>query len=94
MKDNPNEWMSRPHLLKSERQLLKSSAWLNCQLIDGCQQLLYHAFPQVGGFQSPYLWQKQQFKEVQGEFIQILNVHKSHWICVSNIGCEANIINV
>ena len=94
MKDDPNEWMSRPHLLKSDKQILKSSAWLNCRLIDGCQQLLYDAFPQVGGLQPPYLWQKQQFKKVQGEFVQILNVYKSHWICVSNIGCEANTINV
>ena len=32
--------------------------------------------------------------EVQWEFLQILNVYKSHWISVSNIGCEANAINV
>ena len=38
--------------------------------------------------------QKQQFKEAQGGFVQILNVHKSHWISVSNVGCEANAINV
>jgi len=44
--------------------------------------------------QPPNLWQKQQFKEVQGEFVQILNVQKSHWISVSNIGCGANAINV
>ena len=38
--------------------------------------------------------QKQQFKEAQGGFVQILNVHMSHWISVSNIGCGANAINV
>ena len=64
--------------MKSDKQLLKSSAWLNCRLIDGCQQLLHDAFPQVGGLQPPYLWQKQQFKEVQGEFVQILNVYINH----------------
>jgi len=38
--------------------------------------------------------QKQQFKEVQRGIVQILNVHKSHWISVSNVGREANAINV
>ena len=38
--------------------------------------------------------QKQHFKEVQGGFVQILNVHKSHWISVSNVGREANAINI
>ena len=52
----------------SDKKFLKSSAWLNCRLIVGCQQLLHDAFP------------------------QILNVYKSHWISVSNIGCEANTI--
>ena len=62
--------------------------------MDASSYSMMHFLRYLGGLQPPYLWQKQQFKEVQGQFVHILNAYKSRWICVSNTGCEANTINV
>ena len=29
-----------------------------------------------------------------GEFVQVLNVRRSHWIAISNIGCQGGVVNV
>jgi len=76
--------------------VIESNAWLNCRLIDASQQLLKNTFHlPLSGLQSPQNGKGYQFKTVSGHFVQILNVmHGSHWITVSNVNCDSNIINV
>ena len=46
------------------------------------------------GLQSPLFGTTVSFQRVQGAFVQILNVDRSHWMTVSNIGCEEGVANV
>ena len=34
------------------------------------------------------------FEEEDGKFVQILNIHDTHWICVTNVGLKPNEVKV
>ena len=81
--------------LKTEhKETLQSTAWLDDSLIRAAQFLLKEQFPHVGGLQSPLLGDKLAMEPQAGEFVQILCIRKTHWICVSTVGCEPSSINV
>jgi len=67
--------------------------WLNDAVVNAAQQMLQQ---QSGlcGFQNTQYGKDYRFKHLTGKFVQVLNVHRSHWITVSNIGCEADTVNV
>ncbi len=48
----------------------------------------------MGGLQATTLGDILSYTVEEGEFVQILNVRGSHWVTVSNIGCEQNCIKV
>lgn len=87
------EWMAWPHLLMEDKKQLLSGRWLCYRLIEA-ETLLSEAFPAIEGLQSPLNGEGYKFKAVRGTFIQILNVHRSHWIVVSNVGCDSGVLNV
>ena len=89
-----SEWLTDPYLLNEDRDRLVTGRWLNCRLIETAQLLLKKAPPDMEGLQSPLNGESYKFKTVQGRFIQILNVQKSHWIVVSDVGCEAGVVNI
>lgn len=70
-------------------QLISSpSGWLDCDIIQEAQVLLQKVNPGIAGFQRPTLGPVRNFEIVTSEFIQILHVGNSHWVCVSSIGCN------
>ncbi len=70
-------------------QLISSpSGWLDCDIIQEAQVLLQKVHPGIAGFQRPTLGPVRNFEIVTSEFIQILHVGNSHWVCVSSIGCD------
>ena len=77
-----------------DRERLNNGEWLNCRLIEAAQKLLSEQFPDVKGLQSPLCGEKLSFKRPDGHFVQIFNIRRSHWIAVSNIGCEEGTANV
>ena len=93
----PTVWiMNSLHILhESDHQLITSpSGWLNDKIIQASQQLLAQQFPNTEGLQPPTLEQINGFEAHSGHFLQVLNVGRSHWIVVSNLGCERNVVNV
>ena len=54
--------------------------------------LLTQHFPDTDGLELPTL--EQVFQLHSGEFVQLLNVPNSHWIVVSNLGCDKDVVNV
>ena len=60
------------------------------------QHRLYYktSNPNMGGLQRPALGAQLAMEPEAGEFIQILCIHNSHWICVSTVGCQPSMINV
>jgi len=51
------------------------------------QSLLKIQFPEIDGLLSPTLGPTGQFPPIANEFIQIVNTMKSHWVCLSTVGC-------
>ena len=67
---------------------------LNDKIIHASQMLLTQHFPDTDGLEPPTLEQIQGFQLHSGEFVQLLNVRNSHWIVVSNLGCDKDVVNV
>ncbi len=56
--------------------------------------LLQQSYPTVCGLQMTTLGLTDSFKSERGKFVQILHTRQSHWITISNIGCQENHVNV
>ena len=78
--------MQKPYLLEEDKKRLLSGSWLNCRLIEAAQLLLKEQYPHIQGLQSPLYGESKRFRVVEGDYIQVLNIRKSHWVCVSNVG--------
>ena len=90
-------WVEKPLYTLNEMDhytVTSPSGWLNDKIITASQLLLQQQFPNVGGLQSPVLEQDNGFQIHTGAFAQILNVGDSHWVLVSNIGCDSGVVNV
>ena len=68
--------------------------WLTDKHISAANQLLKRGFPQCKGLDNPILGENFSFPILRGEGVQMLHVDKSHWICVSTIGCTFGELNV
>ena len=96
-RDTPTVWVqtSLYTLHGTDRPLILSpSGWLNDKIIHALQMLLIQHFPDTDGLEPPTLEQIQGFQLHFGEFVQLLNVRNSHWIVVSNLGCDKDVGNV
>ena len=89
VKDDSNSWISHLSLYMSDKDILDSRKWLNDAIIYAAQSLLRD---QTKG--KVFGWQSTQCSKQDGmfqpippnsPFVQILHVHQSHWIVVSNI---------
>ena len=81
-------------LHKTHKQILSTSQWLDDDIITVCQHLLKEHHPLVGGLQPVVLAEKLAMQPELGEFVQILNAGRSHWMTVSTIGCAPGEINI
>ena len=62
--------------------------------INAAQNVLVKQFPKVPGLEDTVLGSKLQFNMHSGDFVQILHDGGLHWICVSNLFCEDNSVEV
>ena len=73
----------------------RSGAWLTDDVINHSQSLLHNQFSGLDGFQDMGVVTAAVFVGTPvGNYIQILNVHRNHWITVSNINCFDGEINI
>ena len=75
-------------------RLHQKRGWLNDRLINAGQILLKERFPDIGGLQIVDLARTLCFTQNEPSFVQILNTYDSHWVCVTSIGCKANMVKV
>lgn len=74
--------------------------WLNGTLVDAAMNIINHQFPKINGLQSCCLAINLNFirHKATDPFIQIINRTTknsgSHWLTVTNIGCEEGAINI
>ena len=76
------------NLLKKHRRILRSTCWLDCDLIDACQNVLSQQFKHKiceAGFQSVAMGLGANFNVQTEEFIQILHNGSDHWITITTI---------
>ena len=82
-------------LNEKDHQLITCpTGWLDDKIIQASQLLLAQHFPDIKGLQPPTLEQIQGFRVHSREFLQLLNVRRSHWILVSNVGCDEGVVHV
>ena len=82
-------------LYPSDIGILESSRkWLNERLINAGQAMIKKKFPQVSGLQDVGRSDTCTFEEEHGKFVQVLNVHDTHWICVTNVDSKSNEVKV
>ena len=95
-------WISTLGLFRNDQQVLNSDRWLNDNIIYATERLLCQQSKDANiyGWQSPQCV-KTTFKAIPPscKYIQVLNVHESHWITISNIDvredkCCSNVVSV
>ena len=72
---------------KYEYDLIASpNGWLDCVIIHQAHIMKrIDNLKRIQGFQRPTLGPVRQFDIMTGPFIQIVNIHNNHWICLSSI---------
>ena len=68
--------------------------WLNERLINAGQVMIKEKFPHEFGLQDVGKSDTGTFEKEDGNFVQILNCHNAHWICVTNIDFKSNEVKV
>lgn len=81
-------------LYEDDCTTISKGGWLTDCHIHAAQILLKEQFPHISGMQAPTLAECQAFDLQPGEFVQILNVDQSHWLCVARIGSLVDKIQV
>ena len=74
--------------------MLETSEWLDDAIITAAQYSLKSQHPAIGGLQPPVLATKLAMEPQTGEFVQILNIQRNHWMLVSTVGCQMGHVNV
>ncbi len=73
----------------------RSHSWLNDRHMTAAQILLKCAHSDVAGLQAPTLQCTRTFEVHQErQFVQILNLSKSHWITISTLNCQPGTVHV
>ena len=72
-------------LYPTDKAGLSNGDWLTDNVIDAGMKLLQKDHPHIGGLESTCT---QQFDAQRGDFVQILNISRSHWVTITNIGCK------
>ena len=74
--------------------LQRSRKWLNGRLINAGQAMIKEKFPQISGLQDVGRSDTCTYEEEDGKFVQILNIHDTHWICVTTVDSKFNEVKV
>ena len=88
-------WVEELGLKDSDKQEIIEGAWLNDRHINAGQKCLKRQFVEQAGLQDTLVLKELAvYKSSKENFIQILNVNASHWVCISNKGLPPGIVVV
>ena len=88
-------WVTELKLHMSDKDRIEDGDWLQHQHISAAQSLLRKQFPSQTGLQDTIvLAQKLSWNSRVEDFIQIVNISNNHWVCVTNINCPPDTIDV
>ena len=83
-------------LYDEDKAILLSTQWLDDRIVNAAQELLKKQ-SNLKGFQCTLYGQKMaRYSHVHGResFVQVVNVRNTHWLTVSNVGCDASTVTV
>lgn len=91
-----SSWISRLSLTEHDYKVLTSGQWLSAHHMAAINHLLEKQFPFQHGLQDTHLLQvKCVWRSFPHEFVQIVYLPDfSHWVCVSNIGCDDGYVDL
>ena len=82
-------------MYQEDKEILNGKKWLNDHIINVCQRMLEEQSEgKIKGWQ-PTLYEQEPTKyKPMKEFIQIINIHRNHWIVASSVGCDKGVLNI
>lgn len=87
--------MKNLNLTMADKELITANDWLTDKHINAVNKLLLNQFPNQNGLQDPLLLAAmKQYKSGNTNFVQILNVNRQHWVCVSNKNCPPGEVEI
>ena len=87
-------WLEDLCLYPADKESISAGKWITDTVVNAAQMLLQKAYPHIGGLQDTVLAETLAFDIQRGEFVQVLNICRNHWITVTNINCKAGIIAI
>ncbi len=92
--DEWNYWNKRLGL-SVYQEMLKRGHWLTDKHINAASVLIKEKFPKQHGLQDTLLLQRfDQYESEDSQFVQIVHVNGSHWLCMSYKFCPAGTVDV
>ena len=79
-------WIPQFKLYPFHKEIITKGEWLTDDIISAGQDLIKAANPTIGGLENTILGETLSFSICKGDFVQILNVARNHWITVSSLG--------
>ena len=89
-------WIKRLGLSHNDELDLLGNEWVSDMHINASMQLLQELYHDQNGLCNPILLSACHSWKSNGlnNFIQIINVSKLHWVCVSNYYCSPHTVDV
>ena len=88
-------WVQELGLRNEERDILHTGDWLNDLHVAAVNKLLKAQFPQQNGLQDTLaLADLCRFQSSPTDFVKIVNISRSHWVCVSNVFSPPGVVEV
>ena len=91
-----NMWIESLYLTTEDERSLVNNEWLKSSHIYAAHSLLKQSFPHQNGLCDPsylaekFLWSASS----SNKFIQIMHVGGNHWVCLSNMLCEGDVVEL
>ena len=80
---------------EDDHKWIMTNQWLFDEHIKSCSTLLKKAHPFQSGLHDTITLAKKPLQCISPtEFVQIVHVNQSHWVCLSNINCPPGVVDV
>ncbi len=83
-------WLHNLGLCPADEFDLMNGEWLTDNHVNAAQKLRKRHHPNQNGLEDPLMLSKWQSKATQ--FVQIVNLGRAHWVCVSSVNCPPGIV--
>ena len=87
--------MENLNLRWTDESELLNGKWLTDKHIAAASKLLSKQYPSQNGLQDTlFLAEYYTWTAGAADFVQIINLSRNHWVCVSNINCPPGMVDV